>query len=326
MADNTVLSAAVGVGDTIASDDIAGVKFGRTKITLGADGVNDLDVSSANPMPVTGTLTAVTTVTTVSAVTTVNALIPGTGATNLGKAADAIAGATDTGVAPLAIRDDALAAITPIEGDYAPLRVDANGALWVVVNGTLTVGSHAVTNAGTFAVQAAQSGTWTVQPGNTANTMAWLVTGTGGTFPATQSGTWTVQPGNTPNTTAWLTSDRPATSGGLTIHRTISAATTNATSVKASAGQVYELFVTNINAAVRYLKLYNKASAPTVGTDTPVLTLAIPGNTAGAGFSKHVPNGYAFSLGIAFALTTGVADADTGAVAASEIVVNLGFA
>jgi hypothetical protein len=32
-----------------------------------------------------------------------------------------------------------------------------------------------------------QSGTWTVQPGNTANTTAWLVTGTGGTFPVTQS-------------------------------------------------------------------------------------------------------------------------------------------
>src|SRR5271166_5659672 len=32
-----------------------------------------------------------------------------------------------------------------------------------------------------------QSGTWTVQPGNTANTTAWLVTGTGGTFPITAS-------------------------------------------------------------------------------------------------------------------------------------------
>ena len=32
-----------------------------------------------------------------------------------------------------------------------------------------------------------QSGTWTVQPGNTANTTAWLVTGTGGTFPVTQA-------------------------------------------------------------------------------------------------------------------------------------------
>jgi hypothetical protein len=32
------------------------------------------------------------------------------------------------------------------------------------------------------------------------------VTGANGTFPATQSGTWTVQPGNTPNTTPWLAS------------------------------------------------------------------------------------------------------------------------
>lgn len=55
-----------------------------------------------------------------------------------------------------------------------------------------SVPAHDVTNGGTFAVQAAQSGTWTVQPGNTANTTAWLVTGTGGTFPATQSGTWNV--------------------------------------------------------------------------------------------------------------------------------------
>src|SRR5687768_8299987 len=58
----------------------------------------------------------------------------------------------------------------------------------VTVTGTVTVGSHAVTNAGTFAVQAAQSGTWTVQPGNTANSTAWLVTGTGGSFPVTDSG------------------------------------------------------------------------------------------------------------------------------------------
>lgn len=41
-------------------------------------------------------------------------------------------------------------------------------------------------------VNAKQSGTWTVQPGNTANTTAWLMTGTGGTFPATQSGTWNI--------------------------------------------------------------------------------------------------------------------------------------
>lgn len=40
-----------------------------------------------------------------------------------------------------------------------------------------------VTNAGTFAVQSAQSGTWTVQPGNTANTTAWRVDGSAVTQP-----------------------------------------------------------------------------------------------------------------------------------------------
>lgn len=56
---------------------------------------------------------------------------------------------------------------TPVSGR---LPVDGSGV-------TLTVGSHAVTNAGTFAVQAAQSGTWIVQPGNTQNTTPWAVAG-----------------------------------------------------------------------------------------------------------------------------------------------------
>lgn len=116
----------------------------------------------------------------------------------------------------------------------------------------------------------------------------------------------------------------PKTSGGLLISRTISAASTNATSVKGSAGQVYTVTGVNLNASPRYLKLYNKASAPTVGTDTPVMTLPIPGNTAGAGFSLDTGGmGIQFTTGIALAITTGVADADTGAVAANEIILHV---
>jgi len=51
MADNTTLNSASG-GDTIASDDIGGVKFQRVKLIHGADGVNAGDVSNANPLPV----------------------------------------------------------------------------------------------------------------------------------------------------------------------------------------------------------------------------------------------------------------------------------
>lgn len=112
---------------------------------------------------------------------------------------------------------------------------------------------------------------------------------------------------------------------GWTPARLLSAASTNATSLKASAGQLGLIIAINTNAAVRYLKLYNLATAPTVGTSTPVATIPIPGNTAGAGVAISIPGGLNFSTGIAYALTTGAADSDTGAVAANEIILTLGY-
>jgi len=47
-------------------------------------------------------------------------------------------------------------------GNERGLNIDASGNLTANITGTVTVGSHAVTNAGTFAVQAAQSGTWNI--------------------------------------------------------------------------------------------------------------------------------------------------------------------
>lgn len=102
-----------------------------------------------------------------------------------------------------------------------------------------------------------------------------------------------------------------------------SAATTNATSVKTSAGTLYNVSASNTNAAARYLKLYNKASAPVVGTDVPVLILLLP---AGASIDHDFGLvGHRFTTGIALALTTGIADSDTGAVAANEIKVITSF-
>jgi hypothetical protein len=40
-----------GIGATVAAEEILGILFQRIKLTLGADGVNDGDVSSSNPMP-----------------------------------------------------------------------------------------------------------------------------------------------------------------------------------------------------------------------------------------------------------------------------------
>ena len=51
--DNTQLNIGTG-GDLIATDDVGGVKFQRIKLALGAEGVNDGDISATNPVPVKG--------------------------------------------------------------------------------------------------------------------------------------------------------------------------------------------------------------------------------------------------------------------------------
>lgn len=75
----------------------------------------------------------------------VTSVIPGTGATNLGKAIDTATGVTDTGVLTLATRDDALSTLTPAEGDNVQLRTDSTGALWTKISGTVTVDGSGVT-------------------------------------------------------------------------------------------------------------------------------------------------------------------------------------
>ena len=60
-------------------------------------------------------------------------------------------------------------------------------------------------------------------------------------------------------------------------HRLLSAAaTTNATSVKATPGVVKRVIGTSKAATDRFLKFYDKATAPTVGTDVPIMTILIP--------------------------------------------------
>lgn len=64
----------------------------------------------------------------------VASVVPGTGATNLGKAEDAVHGSGDVGVMALGVRDDAGTAFGA-NGDYVPLSIDAAGALRVTGGG-----------------------------------------------------------------------------------------------------------------------------------------------------------------------------------------------
>ena len=111
--------------------------------------------------------------------------------------------------------------------------------------------------------------------------------------------------------------DAFAATGADSVSRILSAAaSTNATSAKASAGYLHQVSGHNSAASARYLKFYNKGTAPTVGTDTPVLTYYLPSSSA---FVFDIPALY-FASGISYALTTGVADADTGALTAADII------
>lgn len=105
--------------------------------------------------------------------------------------------------------------------------------------------------------------------------------------------------------------------GGSNIAVT-TAATTNASVQKSSPGNLLELTISNPTATAISVKLYNKATAPTVGTDVPVVT-----HTVAAGASLPLVFGQVgkrFAAGIGLAATALPAATDTGvAVAGVQI-------
>jgi hypothetical protein len=96
----------------------------------------------------------------------------------------------------------------------------------------------------------------------------------------------------------------------VTYQKFISATTTNATAVSSVPANVSILHMENSGDGVRYVKLYNKASAPVVGTDVPLITIGIPA-VSSSSFTLPALIGIDFSIGISFAITLGAADTDT---------------
>ena len=114
------------------------------------------------------------------------------------------------------------------------------------------------------------------------------------------------------------------TAGGTSIYSLVAQGTSgDATNIKASAGQVYAVTVSNINASPVYVKFYNSASAPTAGAGTPVVRIMCPGSTTGAGTNITVPVGAAFATGIGFTIVTGITDAASTGVTADQVLLNV---
>lgn len=210
--------------------------------------------------------------------------------------------------------------------DIATTLIAKEEAIRALLAGTLTVGSHAVTNAGTFAVQATLAAGATamakaedaasadadvgvpamaVRKATPANT-----SGADGDYEMLQmvEGCLHVLPRG-PTATARLAS---------------SAATTNAANVKTAAGRVYQLTGKNNAAYDIFLVLYDSATNPPVPGTTPIRKKVIC--PAGQTFVYDILAGV-YSSGIGYAFTKLVADADTTAIAAGDITAfNLDYA
>ena len=121
-------------------------------------------------------------------------------------------------------------------------------------------------------------------------------------------------------------SDQPApSSGGYSIFLSLDLDETEE-EIKASAGVLYKLRITNFATTTRYVKLYNATAANvTVGTTTPIDTIAIPpGSSTNPTVltESYGAHGLSFGTALTAAATTALADADAGAPGANEVVVS----
>jgi hypothetical protein len=114
---------------------------------------------------------------------------------------------------------------------------------------------------------------------------------------------------------------RGSATGAASGAHIVSAATTNATIVKAAAGRVLGAFLANTTITWRFVKLHNQTTLPTAGTGV-VRTIPIPPNGFAA-FSFE--GGISFATGIGLTIVTGSADSDATAVAVGDVVGELIF-
>lgn len=244
--------------------------------------------------------------------------------------------------------------ITVIDSGSTVVTTGQNGA--TIITGTATASSFVSNStAGVAVVRFQVSGTWTgtiefdqsVDAGTTWGLLGCHVNGTtfsgtsvtaNGIFDCEAAGATNVRARATAAVTGTATVTTTFTAfpgvaksftitSGATPFHLIAANTNNSTSVKGSPGVVFAAQLGNNSTAVAYLKLYDKATAPTCGTDVPKKTIIIPASpsAAGAGDNFHVAIGTGFTLGIGICVTTGIADNDNTAPAAATYAINLDY-
>lgn len=295
MVDLLTMRGTVGAGTGAANSLLTGCIYNSTPITLsnGQGAAVQCNASGYPTVVVSNTLAAVT---------------PGDGITT-----------TVYGTAPA----------SPVIG--APLLW--NGTTYDRTRSGTTTGSVLINGAGTAGTAA--GGVVTVQgvasmtpflsnPGTAAN---WGIGATAASVPANAVYNGFNSGGNLVGVSAsnpLPNSTQAATTGGATTFKLIAAATNNSTLISAGAHTVYSYQTGSISSSTPYwLKFYDKATAPTCGTDTPVKVILIPPTNSGN--NGNVPVGFAVTLGLGICVVGGIADNDNTSAAATTLAINVDY-
>lgn len=110
----------------------------------------------------------------------------------------------------------------------------------------------------------------------------------------------------------------PSAYSPSSVARIAALASVNNTLIKTGPTQVYKINIYNNAAYAVFLKLFNKATVPAAGTDTPVLIIGIPATATGASVVVDL-DGINFPLGLGYAITKLIADSDTTVVVTNDI-------
>jgi hypothetical protein len=246
---------------------------------------------------------------------------PGTAAANLGKAEDAAHTTGDTLVGVATKRTDTAASSAGTDGDYATLNTDANGKLWANSDLTAIAGTAISVNAGAVGAGVIRTTIANDSPGIIQDDAAFTVGSTyvrAAGFVADESSTDSVNEDDlgaarmTLDRVLWASPAAVTASTQATVGcYLVSAASTNSTSCKGSAGNLYGIRVVNTTGTLYYLRLYNTAAAPTCSSATGFIeSIPIPASATGAGIVWAPTYPINYSTGIGYCFTGGSSSTD----------------
>jgi hypothetical protein len=287
------------VGGTTPSNAItarvsngSGVIFLNASIPTGSNTIGAVTGPAAAPLALDATLTG----------GTAKTKLVDSGGTNLAtvKAASTAAVAADPSLVVSVSPNNTVAVTQATAANLNATVVNAAGSALMG-----KVGIDQTTVGTTNAVSIAQLGANTIATGNGTSS-----TGTLRVALASDQ---------TTNTNPLLTKQvATTTTSGILINKVITAANTTPIQIKTSAGALYGWTMVNTSTTIRYVRFYNVASAPTMGTTSPAFVIPLP---VGSGavmpiMDLNIPMG----TGIFYSITTGAADLDNTAPAANDVV------